>query len=94
MEPTRNPSRRSFLGTSVGALAGAGLMAGSVAPMAEAAETPVANGGRRGRNRVGAVAYSYQYSIGLFSYNDREGGRFDALQFVEATHNKRFLIDA
>lgn len=26
-----------------------------------------------GRHRVGAVAYGYQYSIGLFSYKDRPG---------------------
>ena len=80
-----NSSRRSFLGTSVGTLAGAGLMAASAAPSAEAGERPVATEGRRARNRVGAVAYSYQYSIGLFSYNDRPGERFDAVKFVEAT---------
>jgi sugar phosphate isomerase/epimerase len=81
-----NSSRRSFLGTSVGTLAGAGLMAASTPPGAAADERPVASEGRRGRNRVGAVAYSYQYSIGLFSYNDRPGERFDAVKFVEANH--------
>ncbi len=35
---------------------------------------------------MGAVAYSYQYSIGLFSYKDRPGERFDAVKFVEANH--------
>ena len=35
---------------------------------------------------MGAVAYGYQYSIGLFSYNDRPGDRFDAVKFVEANH--------
>ena len=68
MKSSLNTSRRSFLGTSVGALAGAGLMAGSVPPVAEAGERPVATEGRRSRSRVGAVAYGYQYSIGLFSY--------------------------
>ena len=38
MKSSQNPSRRSFLGTSVGALAGAGFLAGSVPPVAEAAE--------------------------------------------------------
>jgi sugar phosphate isomerase/epimerase len=86
MMSRQNRSRRSFLGTSVSALAGAGLMAGSMPPVAEADQTPVTAQDRRSRNRVGAVAYSYQYSIGLFSYNDRPNERFDALQFVEATH--------
>ena len=86
MNVGRNPSRRTFLGTSVGALAGAGFLAGSEPPAAEADERPVATEGRRGRNRVGAVAYSYQYSIALFSYKDRPGKRFDAVKFVEANH--------
>ncbi|NOZ22063.1 MAG: hypothetical protein GXP25_13355, partial [Planctomycetes bacterium] len=38
-------------------------------------------------NRVGAVCYSFQYSIGLFSYNKREGERFDVFKFVEATRD-------
>ncbi|NOZ21479.1 MAG: sugar phosphate isomerase/epimerase [Planctomycetes bacterium] len=38
-------------------------------------------------NRVGAVCYSFQYSIGLFSYNQREGERFDVFKFVEATRD-------
>jgi len=36
-------------------------------------------------NRVGAVCYSFQYSIGLFSYADRSGERMDVLGFVEKT---------
>ena len=36
-------------------------------------------------NRIGIVSYSFQYSIGLFAYNDRPGDRFDAVRFVEAT---------
>jgi len=36
-------------------------------------------------NRVGAVSYSYQYSIGLFSYSDRPGERMDVFGFVSAT---------
>jgi len=86
MKFSQHLSRRSFLGTSVGALAGAGFLAGSVPPIAEADERPVATEGRRGRNRVGAVAYSYQYSIALFSYNNRPNEKFDALKFVEANH--------
>jgi sugar phosphate isomerase/epimerase len=86
MNSRQNPSRRSFLGTSVGALAGAGLLAGSAPPVAQAEETAGVTQQRQSRNRVGAVAYSYQYSIGLFSYKDRPHERFDALKFVEATH--------
>ena len=86
MRFSQNPSRRSFLGTSVGALAGAGLFAGSTPSVAQADPTLVATQDRRSRNRVGAVAYGYQYSIGLFSYQDRPGERFDALKFVEANH--------
>jgi sugar phosphate isomerase/epimerase len=86
MKSSQIPSRRSFLGTSVGALAAAGFLAGSGPPVAAADETRVATEPRRSRNRVGAVAYSYQYSIGLFSYNKRPGERFDALKFVEANH--------
>ena len=86
MKPSQNPSRRSFLGTSVGALAGAGLMAGSMPPAAEADEGPIASEGRRGRNRVGGVAYNYQYAIGLFAYKDRPGERFDVMRFLEANH--------
>ena len=81
-----NPSRRSFLGTSVGALSGAGLLAASETTAGQAHERPVAAEERRSRNRVGAVAYSYQYSIGLFSYKDRPGEKFDAVKFVEANH--------
>ena len=51
-----------------------------------AANGPASPAGRRGRNRVGAVAYGYQYSIGLFSYQDRPGEKFDAVKFVEANH--------
>ena len=35
---------------------------------------------------MGAVAYGFQYSIGLFSYKDRPGEKFDAVKFVEANH--------
>ena len=86
MSTTRKPSRRAFLTTTAGALAGAGLMAGSAASDADANEEAVAAGGRRNRHRVGAVAYGYQYSIGLFSYKDRPGEKFDAVKFVEANH--------
>lgn len=36
-------------------------------------------------NRIGAVCYSYQYSVGLFAYNQRPGDRMDCLGFVSAT---------
>ncbi len=86
MSTTRKPSRRAFLTTSAGALAGAGLMAGSAPSDAGTNEKAFGPGGRRARNRVGAVAYGYQYSIGLFSYKDRPGEKFDAVKFVEANH--------
>ena len=86
MRTTRKPSRRDFLTTSAGALAGASLIAASTPSDADANEEAVATNGRRGRNRVGAVAYGYQYSIGLFSYNDRPGEKLDAVKFVEANH--------
>ena len=80
------PSRRAFLSTTAGALAGAGMIGGSARPDALANERAATTAQRRDRNRVGAVAYGYQYSIGLFSYMDRPGKKFDAVQFVEATH--------
>ena len=79
-------SRRVFLKASAGALAGGGVTAGSSPSVANANEQAAATGDRRGRNRVGAVAYGYQYSIGLFSYQDRPGEKFDAVKFVEANH--------
>ena len=85
-----NTTRRNFLTTSAGALVGAGLATSPNAPdAASAADTiPAAptESGPRTRNRVGAVAYGYQYSIGLFSYKDRPGEKFDAVRFVEANH--------
>ena len=86
MDTTSEPSRRAFLATSAGALAGTGLMAGSAPSEADANEEAGATSDRGNRNRVGAVAYGYQYSIGLFSYNDRPGEKFDAVKFVEANH--------
>ena len=86
MRANQVSSRRVFLKASAGALAGAGLMASSAASEAYANGVSVATEGRRGRNRVGAVAYGYQYSIGLFSYMDRPGEKFDAVKFVEANH--------
>ncbi len=86
MSTTHKPSRRAFLTTSAGALASASLMAGSAPSDASADDEAVAADGRRTRNRVGAVAYGYQYSIGLFTYKDRPGKKFDAVAFVEATH--------
>lgn len=81
-------SRREFLTTSAAALAGVGLTmwpGGSDATPAACGDEP-GRGPQRSRNRVGAVAYGYQYSIGLFTYKDRPGDHFDAVDFVEATH--------
>ncbi len=79
-------SRRHFLRASAGALAAAGMANHSLPAPAIAESEDAANNGPRGRHRVGAVAYGYQYSIGLFSYKDRPGERFDAVQFLEANH--------
>jgi 3-oxoisoapionate decarboxylase len=62
------------------------MNAGSMPSNAKAKAEAATAEGRHGRNRVGAVAYGYQYSIGLFSYQDRPGEKFDALKFVEANH--------
>ena len=84
-------SRRQFLTTSAAALlvssAGTTAATGTAARHAQASasgRTQDDRPGRRRRNRVGAVAYGYQYSIGLFSYRDRPGERFDAVRVVEA----------
>ena len=36
-------------------------------------------------NRVGVVSYSFQYSIGLFTYQDSPGEKLDAAKFVVKT---------
>jgi len=83
-----NLSRRTFAGRTITAQAGLGsglrftAAAEATLALSDAAK-PAA--GRTSR-RIGAVAYSFQYSIGLFSYRQRAGERFDALKFVEATH--------
>lgn len=82
--PTSNPiSRRRFAAAATGA-----VLAGGVLAAAQGNPSPRATNKapKRTRNRVGAVAYGYQYSIGLFTYKDRPGERFDAVRFVEATH--------
>ena len=87
MNAPNKTSRRHFLASSTaGALVGAGLTGASAPADAKANAETDATGGRGGRNRVGAVAYGYQYSIGLFSYKDRPGEMFDAVKFVEANH--------
>ena len=87
MNAPNKTSRRHFLASSTaGALVGAGLTGASAPADARANAETDATGGRGGRNRVGAVAYGYQYSIGLFSYKDRPGKMFDAVKFVEANH--------
>jgi len=81
-----NPSRRGFLGKATAALVGSGLAAEAVSSDTALPERREPAAKKRTQNRVGAVAYGYQYSIGLFSYKDRPGKRFDAVDFVEATH--------
>jgi sugar phosphate isomerase/epimerase len=77
---TSTLSRRQFIASTTAALAaaeaGTSLLASDPSPSA---------GGRT--RRIGAVAYAYQYSIGLFSYKDRPGDRMDAVKFVEATRD-------
>ncbi|MBT7302451.1 MAG: sugar phosphate isomerase/epimerase [Victivallales bacterium] len=34
-------------------------------------------------HRVGIVSYSFEYSLGIFGYQDRTGGRFDVLTLLE-----------
>ena len=94
MNASNKTSRRHFLASSTAATTAlaAGLVANPAAPDAVAKEGAVERGSAsstgetRARNRVGAVAYGYQYSIGLFSYKDRPGEKFDAVRFVEANH--------
>lgn len=76
---TPPPSRRQFITSATTVLAAA--QAGT--SLLAAKPTPASGGDPR---RIGAVAYAYQYSIGLFSYNQRPEKRMDALEFVEATH--------
>lgn len=74
-------SRRTF--TTTAALAALGAATGG---FVQTEPSPVAAAPARHRSRrVGAVAYAFQYSIGLFSYRQRPGKRMDALGFVEAT---------
>ena len=86
MSTTGESSRRAFLTTSAGALASGSLLTSSVSSDAKANQEAVTSEGRRSRNRVGAVSYSYRYSIGLFIYKDRPGEKLDAVQFLDATH--------
>ena len=94
MNAPNKTSRRHFLASSTAATTAlaAGLVANPAAPDAIAKEgaaergSASSTGETRARNRVGAVAYGYQYSIGLFSYKDRPGEKFDAVRFVEANH--------
>ena len=94
MNASNKTSRRHFLASSTAATTAlaAGLVANAAAPDAVAKERAAESGSAsstgetRARNRVGAVAYGYQYSIGLFSYKDRPGEKFDAVRFVEANH--------
>ena len=94
MNAPNKASRRHFLASSTAATTAlaAGLVANPADPGAIANErvaesgSASSTGGTRARNRVGAVAYGYQYSIGLFAYQDRPGEKFDAVKFVEANH--------
>lgn len=78
---TQKMSRRTFTtATVLGALEiASGRLSQSAACGTEATSEPGVP------RRVGAVAYAFQYSIGLFSYKDRPGERMDAVGFVEAT---------
>lgn len=81
MKPNRSPEirRREFLAQAgLGVL---GLGAGGLAHAAglDSAVTPFAR-------RVGAVAYNFHYSIGLFSHKNREGSRMDPARFLETVH--------
>ena len=38
-------------------------------------------------HRIGAVAYTYSYALGLFAYKNRLGTRMDNVGFVEAVHH-------
>lgn len=82
---TEHSTRRKFIGSVAAGLAtthvGKAFLVGE--PSASADRTHLSGQGRR----IGAVAYAFQYSIGLFSYRDRPGGRMSALQFVEATRD-------
>jgi hypothetical protein len=86
MSDLKLTSRRHFLQASAGAVAATGMAPHSVPAPATADDQRAASKRPHGRHRVGAVAYGYQYSIGLFSYRDRSGERFDAVQFLEANH--------
>lgn len=67
------PSRREFLGTAATALAATHL------PTMAAAASPA-------RPRVGAVAYAYNYSLGLFgAYAKRAGEKWDVFKFLAQT---------
>lgn len=97
----RSATRRSFLATSVGGVVGTGLAAGLRAnggrikgsevfhPGADDRQESEATHDARQpagcRHRVGVLAYSFQYSIGMFAYKNRPGDKFDAARFIEAT---------
>ncbi len=85
MASTGRPSRRVFLQASTcSALMAAGSANWStMTNRANGAESVVSH--LSTDRRIGAVAYGYQYSIGLFAYRNRKGPRMDARQFVEAT---------
>lgn len=65
-------TRRRFVQLSAGATAAA------------LACPHLAAGGSAKTPRLGAVAYNYQYSLGLFAYKTRPGDRLDCLGFLEA----------
>lgn len=82
-------SRRRFIRHSI---LTTGLAAyGGLAARSFSAETGSAAGShppeKIKRNRVGAVAYAYNYSLGLFgTYATRPGEKWDVFQFIEKTH--------
>lgn len=72
--------RREFLAktsTTIIGLHAAATLAPSGALLAAPTASP---------RRIGAVAYNFQYNIGLFTYKNRTGPRMDSVQFIEAVH--------
>jgi sugar phosphate isomerase/epimerase len=83
--------RRHFLKNSMavigaGALAIPGNMnAMGIVPMTETSAKPIARNNVKLPWRVGAVAYGFEYSIGLFKSRGRTGPRMDVFEFLDAT---------
>lgn len=81
-----NQTRRRFIKYTVGAVAGSSLMSGPIGVLNTFAKPVVKPKGATTNFRIGSVAYSYQYSIGLFQYKTRGGEKFDTIDFLRANH--------